>query len=64
MDERDDVKFEQVIGVLKQYEGNIPVKIKLEGKVFAMDGCVRQCTGLQYELNLILGEKNVVFFEK
>ena len=64
MAERDEAKYEQIVGTLKQYQGDIPVKIKMDGKVFELETHVRQCTGLQYELNLILGESNVVFYEK
>lgn len=64
MDERDDEKYAAAVDVLRQYEGEIPVKIKLEGKVFALETKVRRCAGIEYELGLILGAKNVVFFEK
>ena len=64
MDERDDEKYSAAVDVLRQYEGEVPVKIKLEGKVFALETKVRRCAGIEYELGLILGAKNVVFFEK
>lgn len=64
MDERDDEKYAQVIEVLKQYEGDIPVKFKIYGKVYSIDRRVRRCAGVQYELSMLLGEKNIVFFEK
>lgn len=64
MDERDDEKYAAAVDVLRQYEGEVPVKIKLEGKVFALETKVRRCAGIEYELGLILGAKNVVFFEK
>lgn len=64
MAERDEARYEQIVGTLKQYQGDIPVKIKMDGKAFELETHVRQCPGLQYELNLILGESNVVFYEK
>lgn len=64
MDERDDEKYAAAVDVLRQYEGEVSVKIKLEGKVFALETKVRRCAGIEYELGLILGAKNVVFFEK
>ena len=64
MDERDDEKYEKVRDALKTYEGDVPVKFKIEGKVYLLETQVRQCPGIKYELDGILGEKNVVFFEK
>ena len=45
-------------------EGDLPVKFKIAGKVYAIDRRVRKCAGVEYELAMLLGEKNVVFFEK
>lgn len=64
MDSRDDDQYNSVLNALRQYEGEIPVKLKMEGKVYALETKVRRCTGIEYELQLLLGEKNVVFFEK
>ena len=64
MDERDDEKYGKVRDILQTYEGDIPVKIKIEGKPYALETKVRQCPGIEYELQGILGEKNVIFFEK
>ena len=64
MDERDDEKYAKIVNVLQQYEGEIPVKIKLEGKAMLADYKVRRCSGIEYELAGILGDKNVMFFEK
>ncbi|MCH5157249.1 MAG: DNA polymerase III subunit alpha [Clostridiales bacterium] len=64
MDERDDEKYGKVRDILQTYEGNIPVKIKIEGTPYMMETKVRRCPGIEYELQGILGEKNVVFFEK
>lgn len=64
MDVRDDEAYSAVVDVLKQYEGDVPVKIKVEGKAFALETKVRRCAGIEYELGLLLGNKNVIFFEK
>ena len=64
MDERDDEKYARVITALKNYEGEIPVKFRIEGKTYELETKVRQCHGIEYELEGILGEKNVKFFEK
>ena len=64
MDERDDEKYEKVRNALNGYEGDIPVKFKIEGKVYLLETQVRRCPGIEYELAGILGEKNVIFFEK
>ena len=64
MDERDDEKYEKVRAALESYEGDIPVKFKIEGKVYLLETQVRRCPGIEYELQGILGEKNVMFFEK
>lgn len=64
MDERDDEKYDKVREILQQYEGEIPVKFRIEGRTYELATKVRKCTGIEYELAGILGEKNVVFFEK
>ncbi len=64
MDERDDEKYSRVLETLLRYEGEIPVRIKIEGKPYRMDTCVRNCPGIVYELGGILGDSNVIFFEK
>ena len=64
MDERDDDKYAQVISAIKNYEGEIPVKFRIEGKTYELETKVRQCPGIEYELGGILGDKNVKFFEK
>ena len=58
--------FYAVVGtcMLDQYQGDIPVKIKIEGKAYTLDQKVRKCAGIEYELAGLLGEKCVVFFEK
>ena len=64
MEERSDEKFTQVLNVLDQYPGDIPVKIKIEGKAYTLDQKVRRCSAIEYELGGLLGDKCVVFFEK
>ena len=64
MDNNDAELYEKVTRVLAQYEGDIPVKFKIEGKPFASERRVRRCGGIEYELHNLLGEENVVFFEK
>ena len=64
MDERDDDKYGKVMDTLRSYEGDIPVKFRIEGKSYELETKVRRCHGIEYELQGILGEKNVIFFEK
>ena len=64
MEERNEEIFAKVCDVLDQYQGDIPVKIKIEGKAYTLDQKVRKCAGIEYELAGLLGEKCVVFFEK
>ena len=64
MEERDDEKYGKVLETLHSYEGDIPVKIRIEGKSYELECKVRRCPGIEYELTGILGENNVVFFEK
>ncbi|MCH5159496.1 MAG: DNA polymerase III subunit alpha [Clostridiales bacterium] len=64
MDERDDEKYERTLAALRNYEGDVPVKFKIDGKVYLLETQVRRCPGIEYELAGILGEKNVIFFEK
>ncbi len=64
MEERDEDKYARVIETLQRYEGDVPVKIKIEGVSYQMETRVRNCPGVTYELAGILGEKNVIFFEK
>lgn len=64
MEERNDETFDKVLDILRQYEGDVPVKFKIEGKAFALDRRVRRCSGVEYELVNLLGAGNVVFFEK
>ena len=64
MESRDDEVYAKIKDVLDQYEGDIPVKIKIEGKAYGMETTVRRCSGIEYELSLLLGDKNVIFFEK
>ncbi len=64
MDERNDDTYKEVLNILQQYQGDIDVKIKIAGKAYAMETKVRKCSGIEYELGLLLGENNVVFVEK
>ena len=64
MDVRDEEKYGKLIDKLHDYEGDVPVKIKLEGKTYILPNKVRRCSGIEYELAEILGEKNVVFVER
>ena len=64
MDERNEEKYARALDAMQQYEGDIPVKFRIEGQSYAMETHVRKCQGIIYELSDILGEKNVMFFEK
>ena len=64
MDVRDDDKYSRLLEKLHDYEGDVPVKIKLENKTYLLPNKVRRCSGIEYELAEILGDKNVVFVER
>ncbi len=64
MEERDDEKYNKTLETLQRYEGEIKVKFRIEGKTYELETHVRNCPGITYELAGILGEKNVMFFEK
>ena len=64
MDERDEDKYDKTVAALHNYEGEIPVKFRIEGKTYELPNKVRRCPGIEYELSGILGDKNVIFFEK
>ena len=64
MESRDEEKYATVLDILQRYEGDIPVKFKIEGTAYKLETCVRNCPGIVYELAGVLGEKNVIFFEK
>ena len=64
MDVRDEDKYNKLLDKLHDYEGDVPVKIKLEGKTYVLPNKVRRCSGIEYELADILGEKNVIFVER
>ena len=64
MDVRDEEKYNKLLDKLHDYEGDVPVKIKLEGKTYVLPNKVRRCSGIEYELTEILGEKNVLFVER
>ena len=61
MDVRDEEKYNKLLDTLHDYEGDVPVKIKLEGKTYILPNKVRRCSGIEYELADILGDSNVLF---
>lgn len=64
MDVRDEEKYNKLLDTLHDYEGDVPVKIKLEGKTYILPNKVRRCSGIEYELADILGDRNVLFVER
>ena len=58
---KDQDKLDRICQVICDYSGDLDVYIKMEGKRFRLGGKVRQCNGIKYELDRILGEGNVVF---
>ena len=64
MDTKNQQVYQQVLTVLQGYEGDIPVKFRIDNKNFAMETTVRKCNGIIYELEALLGEGNAKFVEK
>jgi DNA polymerase-3 subunit alpha len=64
MEHHDDVKYGEVMAVIRQYKGDLAVKLKIAGKLYQVPETVRECNGIQYELSALLGEENVLFYTK
>ena len=64
MDVRNEDRYARLIDKLHDYEGDVPVKLKMEGKTYILPNKVRKCSGIEYELSEILGDDNVVFVER
>ena len=64
MDTRDDDLFDKIQSVLDGYTGENAVKLKMAGKVYNLKTTVRECPGVIYELEQLLGSGNAVFFRK
>jgi len=64
MDARNDDVFDKVQAILAGYQGDLAVKLKMAGKVYNLKTTVRECPGIMYELNQLLGDGNAVFFTK
>ena len=64
MPEKIDEKLDKIYQVIADYPGELDVYLKMEGKRFMLNGKVRQCNGVKYELDRLLGEGNVVFFTR
>ncbi|HIT78343.1 MAG TPA: DNA polymerase III subunit alpha [Candidatus Limihabitans stercoravium] len=64
MPEKNDEKLDKIYQVIADYPGELDVYLKMEGKRFMLNGKVRQCNGVKYELDRLLGEVNVVFFTR
>ncbi len=63
MENRDDEKYEKVVKILREYEGDIPVKFYIENKRYTVERQVRKCDGLIYQLSILLGSENVKLVE-
>ena len=61
-DDRPDLK-EDVIDILAAYPGEMPVRIKAQGKTFQVSVTVRDCPALRNELSGLLPETNVKIFQ-
>ena len=64
MDVRNDDVFDKIQAILSGYAGDLVVKLKMQGKVYNLKTTVRECPGILYELEQLLGEGNAVFFTK
>lgn len=54
---------DEVLETITYYPGDMPVVLKRSGK-YLKAGSVRKCNGLVAELKNLVGEKNIIFFEK
>ncbi|MBO5866782.1 MAG: hypothetical protein J6Q55_01850, partial [Clostridia bacterium] len=64
MEVRNDDVFDKAQAILAGYQGDLAVKLKMAGKVYNLKTTVRECPGILYELEQLLGEGNAVFFTK
>ncbi len=63
MDIKDNHKYDQMLAILEQYPGTIEVVFKLEGRYYTLSTRVRQCRAITMELEAVLGEGCVAFFQ-
>lgn len=59
--EKNDELFAELMTLLEAYQGDIPVVLAIGKKGYPIPVKIRQCGGLQYELENLLGEANVKF---
>ncbi|HRX14336.1 MAG TPA: OB-fold nucleic acid binding domain-containing protein, partial [Eubacteriales bacterium] len=59
--EKNDELFAELMTLLEAYQGDIPVVLAIGKKGYPIPVKIRQCGGLQYELENLLGEENVKF---
>ena len=64
MEVRNDDVFDKAQAILSGYQGELAVKLKMAGKVYNLKTTVRECPGILYELEQLLGVGNAVFFTK
>ena len=62
--DRNLSKVDDILDVLPNYEGNIPVIIAMNGKKYDTHCSVRRCEGLISELKSNLNEEEIIFFKK
>ncbi|MDD4832317.1 MAG: DNA polymerase III subunit alpha [Clostridia bacterium] len=59
--EKNDELFAELMTLLEAYQGDIPVTLVIGKTRYPLPVKIRQCGGLQYELENLLGEANVKF---
>lgn len=61
---QDESDFDALCSILKNYVGNVPVVIVVDGHKKRAPYCVRRVNGLVYELEGLLGDNTAVFVDK
>ena len=64
MMKKDNELYEKISAVLSSYAGDVSVVLVIGSAKYGMPDKVRQCAGIGYELNALLGEGNVIFLQK
>ena len=59
--DKNDELFNKLMILLEAYQGDIPVTLVVGTTRYPLPVSIRQCGGLQYELENLLGEENVKF---
>ena len=61
LEKQDNELYSKIVGVLNAYKGDISAVLVIGRQKFSLPMKIRQCNGLAYELENLLGQENVRF---